>query len=131
MTQAATIKRLPRAFRTMKAMQAHGIERGGDYRRAESQALKEVLEVRTATGIDRHLKEMDRLGAAVWRNGSYRRSLSTAATVRSPSMTTADAATPMPNRTAPCGTVVKQLDAPVVDRLPIIDLAPRSRMFRA
>ena len=44
MPQAATLKSLPRAFRMTKAMQAQGIEWGGDYR-----------------------------GAADRRNGSYRR----------------------------------------------------------
>ncbi len=77
MPQAATIKSLPRAFRMMKAMQAQGIEWGEDYRRAGAAALKDVLEVRMAAGIDRHLEEMDRLGEADRRNGSYRRWLMT------------------------------------------------------
>ncbi len=65
------------AFRMMKAMQAQGIEWGGDYRPAVAEALKEVLEVRMAAGIDRHLEEMDRLREADRRNGSYRRWLMT------------------------------------------------------
>ena len=77
MPQAATIKSLPRAFRMMKAMQAQGIEWGEDYRHAGARALKEILEVRMATEIDRHLEEMDRLGEADRRNGSYRRWLMT------------------------------------------------------
>jgi len=48
MPRSATIKSLPRAFRMMEAMQAHGIEWGEDYRQAAGAALKEVLEVRMA-----------------------------------------------------------------------------------
>ena len=77
MPQAATIKSLPHAFRMMTAMQAQGIEWGEDYRRAAAAALKDVLEVRMAAGIDRHLEAMDRLGEADRRNGSYRRWLMT------------------------------------------------------
>ena len=40
MSQSATIKSLPRAFRMMKVMQAEGIEWGEDYRRAAGAALK-------------------------------------------------------------------------------------------
>ena len=61
MPQAATIKSLPRAFRIMKAMQAQGIEWGEDYRPAVAEALKEILEVRMAAGIDRHLEQTDRV----------------------------------------------------------------------
>jgi len=61
----------------MKAMQAQGIEWGEDYRRAGALALKAVLEGRMARGIDRHLEEMDRLGSADRRNGTYRRWLMT------------------------------------------------------
>ncbi len=39
MPQAATIKRLPHAFRMVKAMQAQGIEWGEDDRRAAGVAL--------------------------------------------------------------------------------------------
>ena len=77
MPQSATIKSLPRAFRMMKAMQAQGIEWGEDYRRAGALALKDVLEVRMGAGIDRHLEEMERLGEADRRNGSYPRWLLT------------------------------------------------------
>ena len=63
MSQSATIKRLPRAFRMMKVMQAEGIEWGEDYRRAAGAALKDILEERMASGIDRQVvAEM----AALW-----------------------------------------------------------------
>jgi hypothetical protein len=58
MSQSATIKSLPRAFRIMKSMQAQGIEWGEDYRRAAGAALKEVLEDRMAGGVDRHLEHI-------------------------------------------------------------------------
>ena len=77
MPQAATIKSLPRAFRILKAMDAQGIEWGEDYRLAAGAALKDVLEGGMAAGIDRHLEEMERLGEADRRNGSYRRWLMT------------------------------------------------------
>ncbi len=77
MPQAATIKSLPRAFRILKAMDAQGIEWGEDYRHAAGAALKDVLEGGMAAGIDRHLEEMERLGEADRRNGSYRRWLMT------------------------------------------------------
>ncbi|MCH9020010.1 MAG: hypothetical protein IIA73_06565 [Proteobacteria bacterium] len=73
MPQAATIKSLPRAFRMMKAMQAQGIEWGEDYRRADAEALKEVLEGRMAAGIDRHLEETDRGRRRLRRQPSGRR----------------------------------------------------------
>ncbi len=77
MSQSATIKSLPRAFRMMKAMQAQGFEWGEDYRRAGAQALKDVLEGRMAGTVDRHLEEMERRGEADRRNGSYHRWLMT------------------------------------------------------
>ena len=77
MPRSATINSLPGAFRMMKRMRAEGIEWGEDYRRAGAQALKEVLEGRMVAGIDHHLEEMDRLGEADRRNGSYRRWLMT------------------------------------------------------
>ena len=77
MPQAATTKSLPQAFRMMKAMQAQGIEWGEDYRRAGGAALKEILEGRMAGAVDRHLEEMEGLGEADRRNGSYRRWLMT------------------------------------------------------
>jgi len=77
MSQSATIKSLPRAFRMMKAMQSDGIEWGDDYRRAGAAALKEVLEGQMAGGIDRHLEEMARREMADRRNGSYCRWLLT------------------------------------------------------
>ena len=64
-----------RAFRMMKAMQAQGIEWGEDYRRAGAQALTEILEERMTGAVDRHLEEMERLGAADRRNGRYHRRL--------------------------------------------------------
>ena len=73
MSQTATIKSLPRAFRMMKSMQAQGIEWGEDYRQAGAQALKEILEGRMAAEIDRHLEEMAARGEADRRNGSYSR----------------------------------------------------------
>ena len=73
MPQAATITSLPGAFRMMKTMQAEGIEWGADYRDATATALKGVLELGMAAGIDRHLEEMSARGAADRRNGSYSR----------------------------------------------------------
>jgi hypothetical protein len=77
MPQSATIKSMPAAFRMMKAMQADGIERGEDYRRAAGAALRDLLEGRMAAGVDRHLAEMARREAADRRNGAYRRWLMT------------------------------------------------------
>ena len=77
MPRVATIRSLPSGFRIMKRMRAQGIEWGEDYRRAGAEALKEVLEGQMATGIDRHLDEMERLGEADRRNGSYSRHLLT------------------------------------------------------
>ncbi len=85
MPQAATSKSLPRAFRMMKAMQAEGIEWGEDYRRAGAQALKDILHGRMVSASDRHLEEMERLGEADRRNGSYRRWLMTERRPRSSS----------------------------------------------
>lgn len=77
MSQTATVKSLPAAFRMMKAMEADGIEWGEDYRHAARAALKDILEGRMAAGIDRHLAEIAERGAADRRNGSYRRWLMT------------------------------------------------------
>jgi putative transposase len=77
MPQAATIESLPRAFRMMKAMQAQGVEWGDDYRQAAATALVDILHGRMAFAIDRHLEEMERLGEADRRNGSYTRWLMT------------------------------------------------------
>ena len=55
MPQAATTERLPRAGRVIKAMQAQGTEWGEDCRHAAGAALKDALEDRMASGIDRHL----------------------------------------------------------------------------
>ena len=77
MPQAATIKSLPRAFRMMKAMQAHGIEWGDDYRQSAAAALTDMLHGRMASTIDRHLEDMDRLDQADRRNGTYPRWLMT------------------------------------------------------
>ena len=77
MPQTATIKRLPHAFRMMKAMQAQGIEWGEDYRCAGGRALKDVLEGQMAAGIDHHLAEMAERDEADRRNGSYQRLLMT------------------------------------------------------
>ena len=77
MSQSATMKSLPRAFRMMEEMQGDGIEWGDDYRRAGAFALKEVLESRMASGVDRHLGELARRDVADRRNGSYRRWLMT------------------------------------------------------
>ena len=73
MPQAATTTSLPRAFRMMKAMQAHGIEWDDALRVAAGAALKDILEGQMAGGIDRHLAEMESRGAADRRNGSYQR----------------------------------------------------------
>ncbi len=77
MSQSATIKSLPRAFRRMKFMQAQGIEWGEDYRHAARAALKDVLQGRMVAGIDYHLAEMAARGEADRRNGSYSRWLMT------------------------------------------------------
>jgi len=77
MSQTATIKSLPRAFRMMEEMHSQGIEWGEDYRQAGACALKEVLEAGMAEGIDRHLAEMAARDVADRRNGGYRRWLLT------------------------------------------------------
>ncbi len=58
MSQSATIKSLPAAFRTMKAIQCDGIEWGEDDRHAADAALNDVLEDQMANHTDRHLDEM-------------------------------------------------------------------------
>ena len=73
MPQAATIKSLPRAFRMMKAMQAHRIEWGDDHRQSAAAALIDIPHGTMAPTIDRHLEDMDRLDQADRRNGTYPR----------------------------------------------------------
>lgn len=77
MSQSATIKSLPRAFRMMEAMQAQGVEWGEDYRFAAADALKTILSGRMAAAVDRHLMDMARRQEADRRNGSYTRHLLT------------------------------------------------------
>ena len=77
MSQTATIKSLPRAFRIMKAMQADGVEWSEDYRGAAAAALKDILFDRMETAIDWHLAGMGERGEADRRNGCYRRWLMT------------------------------------------------------
>ena len=77
MSQSATIKCLPRAFRMMEAMQAKGVEWGEDYQRAAADALKAILTGRMSAAIDRRLSEMARRQEADRRNGSYSRHLLT------------------------------------------------------
>jgi putative transposase len=77
MSQSATIKSLPQAFRMLKALGAQGVEWGEEYRRAAARALKEILEERMGLEIDRHLAGMGARDEADRRNGSYRRWLMT------------------------------------------------------
>ena len=77
MSQSATIKSLPRAFRMMEAMQAQGVEWGEDYRGAAADALKAILTGRMNAAIDRRLSDMARRQEADRRNGSYSRHLLT------------------------------------------------------
>jgi putative transposase len=77
MSQSATIKSLPRAFRMMVAMQAQGVEWGEDYRFAAADALKTILRGRMAAAVDRHLAEMAVRQQADRRNGCYSRHLLT------------------------------------------------------
>jgi putative transposase len=77
MPQTATIKSLPAAFRTMKAMQAEGVEWGEDYRRGARDVVAELLRGRMDQLIDEHLERMAELGQADRRNGCYTRWLLT------------------------------------------------------
>jgi putative transposase len=77
MSQSATIKSLPRAFRMMEAMQAQGVEWGEDYRFAAADALKAILTGRMNAAIDRRLSDMARRQEVDRRNGSYWRRLLT------------------------------------------------------
>lgn len=77
MSQSATIKSLPRAFRMLEAMQAQGVEWGEDYRFAAADALKTILRGRMAAAVDRHLAEMAVRQQADRRNGCYSRHLLT------------------------------------------------------
>jgi hypothetical protein len=77
MPQTATIASLPVAFAMMKAMQAEGVEWGGDYRDAARQALVELLEGWMAERIDRRLERTAELAEADRRNGCYHRWLLT------------------------------------------------------
>jgi len=61
---------LPQAYEVIKGMDLTvGWE--GDYRESARQALKGILEGRMDDRITRHLEEMDRLGEADRRNGTY------------------------------------------------------------
>lgn len=77
MSQTATIKSLPAAFRMMKAMQAEGVEWGEDYRQGARDAIAALLRGRMDQLIDEHLERMAELGRADRRNGCYRRWLLT------------------------------------------------------
>ena len=77
MLQSAMIESLPAAFWMMKAVQAQGVEGGGDYRTSARAALKEVLEARMGDLVSCHLDAMPRLEIADRRNDHYWRWLTT------------------------------------------------------
>jgi hypothetical protein len=60
-SETATIKNLPTAFRTMKAVQADGVEH---YRQGARQALAELLRGGMDQLIDQHLERLAELGRA-------------------------------------------------------------------
>ncbi|HKT17871.1 MAG TPA: IS256 family transposase [Stellaceae bacterium] len=77
MSQAVTIRSLPRAFEVVKGMQAQGLEWGEGYRPLGREALAAVVQSQMGQAIDEHLERMASLAEADRRNGSYRRWLLT------------------------------------------------------
>ncbi len=77
MPHAVTIKSLPAAFATMKAMQAEGLGWGEELRPLARQALTEIIEDRMHEFIDAHLLRVAERGEADRRNGTYRRRILT------------------------------------------------------
>ncbi len=77
MSQTATIRSLPQAFRIIKEIRMPGDEWGEDYRGAGREVVARVLEERMDEAIDRHLEEVAVRGGADRRNGHYRRQLLT------------------------------------------------------
>jgi transposase-like protein len=77
MSQTATIRSLPQAFKIIKEMRMHGDEWGEDYRGAGREVLAEIIEGRMDEAIDRHLEEVAKRGEADRRNGHYSRHLLT------------------------------------------------------
>ena len=77
MSQAVTIRNLPRAFELVKGMQAQGLEWGEGYRPLGRQAIAAVLQGQMGQAIDAHLDRMAALDQADRRNGYYRRHLLT------------------------------------------------------
>ena len=77
MPQRATLKSLPGGLRMRKAMQADGVEGGGDDRQSARQAVAERLRGRIDPLIDEHLERMAALGRADRRNGGDTRWLLT------------------------------------------------------
>ena len=73
--QSATIESLTAAFRTMKAMDARGIEWGEDYRTAAKAAPKQVLETRMDDLIASHLDAMAKREIADRRTGGRKRNM--------------------------------------------------------
>ncbi len=83
MSQTATIRSLPQAFRIIKEMRMQGDEWGEDYRGAGREVVARVLEERMDEAIDRHLEEVAMRGSADRRNGVYTRSLLTSSAASS------------------------------------------------
>ena len=77
MSQAVTIRSLPRAFALVKGMQAEGLEWGEGYRALGRDAIASILQGQMVDAVDAHLARMAALDAADRRNGSYRRYLLT------------------------------------------------------
>ena len=75
MSQAVTIRSLPRALELVKGMQAQGLEWGEGYRPLGRQAIADVLRGQMDQAIDEHLERMAMLDQADRRNGSYPRHL--------------------------------------------------------
>jgi putative transposase len=77
MKQSVVITSLPQAYEVIKEMNLDNDHWESDYRSAGRRSLEAILEGRMRERISSHLEEMDRLGEADRRNGSFSRHLLT------------------------------------------------------
>jgi len=75
--RAATIESLPVAIDLVKAMEADGLEWGGDYRPLARQAVSRIIEDQMAGAVDEYLAQLGIDEEPDRRNGYYRRHLLT------------------------------------------------------
>ena len=75
--RSVVIDSLPQAYEVIKEMNLDNDHWESDYRSAGRRSLEAILEGRMRERISSHLEEMDRLGEADRRNGSFSRHLLT------------------------------------------------------